>query len=371
MTKNNMKTSTNRGTVVQFISENEVKSEMGESFASYMLNPTVTWAKFILTDDQTNANGERIPKEEFANLILSGVHMPVKMALGEISGGHPGTKPLGTITHLKEVALEDGASAIVALAALWGQERPADVEFLKQRMAEQKPVEVSWEILYEDSSLNEERGSRDLLGTILRAATVVGNPAYEGRTPFLTIAAKKKSEATLDETIDDSQNLAEDTLNEIEQLKADMAQIQQKLDEALAQLEANKTALSEKDAEIARLTDESATKETELTSLKEFKASIDAEKEKNEKLDSIKNKFKEAGIEKGEDFFTGENAKKLLEYSDEQLDFMIQELKVFAEAAKTSTASTRTSIKVPALINTDDGEVSVHEMATYLKNRGK
>jgi hypothetical protein len=356
--------------VVSLIDENEVKSEMGEAFASFMLNPTVTWAKFVLTDDKTNANGERIPKQEFVNLIRSGIHMPVKMALGEISPGHPGTKPLGTITHLKEVETSDGASAIIALAALWGEERPADVEFIKQRFAENKPVDVSWEVLYEDATFNAEASSMDLLGTVLRAATIVGNPAYEGRTQFLSISAKKKGDTTAEDSVDDNPNThAEDELNELEKLQAE-------LDRVTAELETFKTtqttALAEKDVEIERLTKESTEKDTELTTLKEFKQGIEAEANKKEKLASVKTKFSEAQIEKDEQFFV-DNEEKLLAMSDEQLDFMVQEMATLAES-KTSTASKKTT-KIPAVLGTENEEVDLSDpkvLGKYLREqRGK
>lgn len=355
--------------VVKLLSDDELKSEMGEAFASFMLNPTVTWAKFILTDDRTNANGERIPQTEFANILRSGIHMPVKMALGEISPGHPNTKPLGTITHLKEIKTEDGASAIVALAALWGQERPADVDYIKQRFAEKQPVDVSWEILYEDSALNPELNSIDLVGTVLRAATVVGNPAYQGRTPFLSIAARKVGEATADTT---EENITEDKLNDLEKLQADLAEAKRQLDEAKTQLQAKETALAEKDTEIARLGDEITAKDAELVPLKEYKETAEAAKAKEEKLASIKNKFVEAGIEKEESFFAGESAERLLTLDDNQIDFMVQELKVFAEASKkSSSASTDTSkTKIPAITGETE-ETSPKNLGKLLREQRK
>ncbi len=367
MTNKVTKISANLVNVVSLIDDEEVKSEMGEAFAAFMLNPTVTWAKFVLTDDRTNANGERIPQKEFPNLLKSGIHMPVIMALGEISPGHPNTKPLGTITHLKEVKTDEGASAIIALAALWGQERPADVEFIKQRFAEQQPVDVSWEILYEDAELNPETNSMDLMGTVLRAATIVGNPAYAGRTPFLSIAAKKTSDATIEP---DADNIAEDKLNELEQLKADLAEAQRKLDELNTKLSESTTALSEAKAETERLTGELTAKETELVPLKEFKEAADAEKQKAERLANIKNKFVEAEIEKDEEYFSGESAEKLLKLDDDQLDFMIQELKAFSQASKTSTASTKKT-KIPALTGNDGEELSAKDLGKALRERGK
>ena len=94
--------------------------------ASISLNPNVAWMKFSLTDDEFNANKQRIPREEFANVLKTGLFMPLKMAIGEISGGHDNTFPIGVMTHLKTEN-----NSIQALAALWDRERHEDVEFLK------------------------------------------------------------------------------------------------------------------------------------------------------------------------------------------------------------------------------------------------
>lgn len=354
--------------MVQLLDESEVKSEMGEAFASFMLNPTVTWAKFILTDDRTNGNGERVPKEEFANLIRSGIHMPVKMVLGEIQG-HPESKPLGTITHLKQVQKEDGSSAIVALAALWGKERPADVEFIKARFAEKKPVDVSWEILYETETINDETHSTDLHGTVLKAATIVGNPAYEGRTPFLSIASKKISDAAVEEITDDTNT--EDNSMELKDLEARIAEIEPQLTEAQTQIAAKDTLIAEKDAEIARLTGELTAKEEELVPLRDFKTSADAEVAKQEKLEALKAKFVEAGLNKDDQYFT-DNGDKLLEFDDNSLEFFIQEMSANLSTVdgKASQASSKT--KIPALTGGDQSEdLSPKALAQYLRERGK
>lgn len=352
--------------VVQFISEDEVKTEMGESFASFMLNPSVTWAKFILTDDRKNANGERVPVSEFPNLLKTGVHMPVKMANGEISAGHPGTKPLGTITHLKVEKADDGSSAIVAIAALWAQERPADVEFIKTRFADKLPVDVSWEILYEDATFNHETQSMDLNGTILRAATIVGNPAYQGRTPFLSIAATKISEATTDT------NTEEDTVDitqlqaEVDRLKAELDAVNSAKETAIAEVNSQ---VAEKDAEIARLAELNTNYETELVGLKEFKALIDAEAEKKTKLEEVKTKFVEAGIEKDDEYFA-ENADRLIGMASEELDFMIQEIAAFAQASANNTSTASKKTKIPALLGDENNSrPTTVEIAKALRER--
>lgn len=346
--------------MVSLLDENEVRVEMGEAFASFMLNPTVTWAKFVLTDDRTNGNGERIPREEFANLIKSGIHMPVKMVVGEIQG-HPESKPLGTITHLKRVDTEDGSSAIVALAALWGQERPADVEYIKKRFAEKKPVDVSWEVLYGDSVLNTEVGSIDLLETVLKAATIVGNPAYQGRTPFLAVSSKKAENAELENT---NENNSEDTLMEPKELEV-------KLGEAQSQLAALEAKVAEMDAEITRLTEENKTKETELAELREFKSAAEAEVAKAEKLEAIKAKFTEAGIEKDENYFV-ENADRLLNMDERVLEFFVQEMaaNLTTEASKKASSASSKTTKIPALTgNEDEEDTSPAGLAKYLRER--
>jgi len=367
MPKKNTKIEANLGNMVQLLNDDEVQIELGEAFASYMLNPIVTWAKFILTDDKKNANGERVPKDEFPNLLKTGINMPVKMARGQISAGHPGTEPLGTITHLKETITEDGTSAIVAIAALWSQERPADVEFIKTRFAEKQPVDVSWEILYEDSTFNSQTESMDLIGTILRAATIVGNPAYEGRTPFLSIAAKKISDATKETNSEENTVNIEELKAEVERLTAQLAEIKTAKETAVAEKE---TALAEKEAEIARLTELNKTNETKLAELQAFKDGKEAEEAKAAKLAEVKNKFVEAGLEKGDDYWT-ENAEKLMAMTDDQLSFVIQEVAtaLASNDGKTSNASKKT--KIPALLGNESSgdEPTVDEIAKALRER--
>lgn len=365
MANNSTKITHKQPLMLSLISENEVESEMGEAFASFMLNPTVTWAKFVLTDDRTNGNGERVPKEEFPNLIRSGIHMPIKMVGGEIKG-HPDSSPLGAITHLKQIENDDGSSAIVALAALWGQERPADVDYIKHLFAEKKPVDVSWEILFEDTILNTETNSIDLHGTVLRAATIVSNPAYEGRTPFLAVASNKAKDAKEDSQITDNKN-SEDNSMDVKDLEARIAELEPKYNDAVSENEKLTAQLAEKDAEIARLTEENTAKETELVPLREFKEAADAALAKAEKLDTIKTKFVEAGLDKGDEYFT-ENAEKFLKMDDDSLDFFIQEMVAnLSTEQKSSIASKKT--KIPALTGEDTEDLSVQGLAKYLRER--
>ncbi len=162
--------------------------EENDAFASITLNPTLRWIRFVLTDDQPNENKQRVPQAEFDNLIKTGIHMPIKMAEGGISLGHDGTKPLGVITNLKKVA-----NKIEGLAALWSRERPEDVELIVNEFKAGRVPQISWEIPYTDIITNEE-GIQDLVGICLRAATIVGLPAYAGRTPILAVASRELEE---------------------------------------------------------------------------------------------------------------------------------------------------------------------------------
>lgn len=190
MKQNKDKSITNDSNGVELVSEDEVRATVGDVVASLMLNPLVSWAKFILTDDTPNGNKMRIPVSEFDNIIKSGLHMPVKMAQGKIEEDHSNAEPIGVITHLKK-EIVDGVNQIVGLAALWLKERPSDVQYLRSLMDSGKDINLSWEI-----SVGERRASAggviDLIGVVMNAATIVGRPAYEGRTRFIAMAAKNR-----------------------------------------------------------------------------------------------------------------------------------------------------------------------------------
>jgi hypothetical protein len=286
--------------IVQYIDR-----EAGESEAAISLNPTFTWAKFVLTDDKPNANGQRIPKDEYNNLIKTGIHAPVKMAVGGIAPGHKEALPIGVITNLREVN-----DKIEGLAALWTREREDDVISLKEMFAGGQLPQLSWEILYEDSS-REEDGTEVLKGTSLRATTLVGMPSYEGRTPIYAMAAKET-------------NSEDQHVEELELLKTKVADLESKLAEA-------ESKLSEKDAQIADAS-------VELEQLREYKGAIEKEKEIAERMASIKNKFSEAGIQR-EDSYFDEKRDTLLSMSAEALDFMIQEMVAFSSVVKEERAS--------------------------------
>jgi len=375
--------------MLELVTENEAISEFKEATSATTNNPAVTWAKFVLTDDLPNKNKQRIPFEEFGNLIKSGIYMPIKMARGLIKDGHELSEPLGVITNLKKEKVKE-KNIIMGLAALWSRERPEDIKFLKDSANEGRPLNLSWEILFKNSTKGED-GVEELHDIVLKASTVVGKPAYDDRTPILAIAAKG-SPAYLDElgdgaflligeerqfpfmdrsgtldkellasSIEDIKNSTldeevkqglldkadallvvkveqeEELQSSTEENKLDELELlKQELEKAKSDLDASKAELSAKEAALAE-------KEVELAGLREFKASVEAEANKVQKLQAIKDKFASAGITK-EDAYFSEHEAKLLEMKDEDLDFMIQELVAFSSTEKTSSAS------IPAIV---------------------
>jgi hypothetical protein len=297
-----------------------IDKEKDEAFASVTLNPFLTWIKFILTDDKPNLNHQRIPQEEFANLIKSGINMPIKMASKEIPDGHDDSFPIGTITNLVE---KEGK--IFGLAALWNKERTEDVSFIKQSYIDGKPLNLSWEISYDDARASEETEILDLLGVILKAATFVGMPAYSGRTPILAVASKTNDKENSD-------------MDELEKNKI-----------RIAELEAELTELKKAKDEV---TFASAVLEDELKSLREFKASVDKVEKETQAIAAIKTQFETAGIKKEDTYFV-ENRERLLGMDEDSIKFLLQELVSFVPTdIKVETAST----KIPNFTNDDSGK---------------
>jgi hypothetical protein len=310
-----------------------------EAFASFTLNPTVTWTKFVLADDKPNANRQRVPVEEFENLIKTGVFMPIKMAEGKINDGHDGARPIGVITHLKKLK-----NQIIGLAALWSKENPNDIDFVKQAYAEGRPLQLSWEILFTNSTVSDE-GVEELHDTALRAVTLVGLPSYEGRTPILEVAAKKT------ESEDES-------MEELEKLQKEYAELKDSLVEKEKLIADKEKALADKDVEFATL-------KQERDSLAEFKQTIDKEKEEADKLTAIKTQFKEAGLEKDDEYFD-KNKKTLFAMEKEELDFFVQEIVSFKPAEASKKGKEGSNPKVPAIGNSN-GELDPKSLAEYLR----
>jgi len=316
---------------VDFVDDEEQLAE-----AAIAANHSFNYLKFILTDDEPNANKQRIPKEEFENVIRTGFFTPLKMARGGIREGHDLSEPLGVITHLKQ-----NDNQIRGLAALWSEERPEDVKIIKEAYEKKKPLNISWELGYTASSF-EDDGIENLHGVTLRAATLVDLPAYKGRTPVIEVASEKKEDTDLDEL--------EKTQKELEDTKELLSKAQEELESLKEQLKGLESQASE------------------LEELREFKASIDKEIEEEKALSAIKEKFVEAGVEKDDEYFY-ENKERLLSMSQEDLEFMLQEIVAFSakEGKDDKEGDDEAGLKIPNARNKMEKTLTPQEIARRLK----
>lgn len=433
--KNSTKSNTNLVNILQLVSEEDVEKQFGSAMASIIAtDQVITWAKFILTDDKPNVNGQRVPAEEFDNLIKTGVYKPIKMALGEIKDGHEDAKPIGVITNLTKEG-----NKVVALAALWDHEREEDVAQVKEMVNSNKPVNVSWEIFY--GRHRDVDGISDLLDTILRAVTIVGMPAYAGRTQLLAVAAKKWSPAYIEKLPDEnflhigndgtryfayrdesgkidpkrfpdileeisSTSLPQNTLKVIrhqvnklnsvikadagirdllddDDFKTEEENVDKELEIEVADLKAKLAVasekLTEKEAELTAYNEKLITAGSEIELLKkeieplrEFKSEADNAAERDKKLSMIREKFISLKLDKAEEYFV-ENADKLLGLDESGLDFMLQEMVAFKEQEGTGGEGAASKKKTSGVPNVpgEGGSMSISDLAAALRERNK
>lgn len=308
------------------------ESGLKEAFSAVTLNQTFQWAKIVVTDDQPNANKMKIPESEFDNLIKTGIHAPVKMAESQqkfLNHDNAAGKPIGVIAQLSKEN-----NRIIALVALWKKERPDEVAALKESFKNGQPPQVSWEVSYVESSIDEAE-VESLLGTSLDGLAVVSIPAYRGRTSFVAMSSESVTEfiSYLGKIIEEEE--ISDEIQELLLAKAEeiIEKFSDKESVNLDELQELKDKVAELDKALKEKEDALATLEKEKSELAEFKNTVEAEKAKAEKLESIKNKFAEAKIEKDEDYFE-KNEETLLALSEGELDFMIQEIVSFTARAE-------------------------------------
>lgn len=352
-----MKTAIFRIDNVELLTESEI-IEQFEAHAAISLNPHVTWMKFILTDARPNFNRQQIPREEFSNVIKTGIYMPIKMAQGSINEGHDEAIPVGVMTHLIEQDDE-----VMALAALWDREREADVAFLRERFREGKPIDVSWELSFADSEISDE-GVEIFSGVSVNAATIVGMPAYGGRTSVEGLAALKK-EARNNANLEDTDTMDTISLDKHEELlTAQREGLEGKLGELETQLEASQTELDE-------LKSGSEAANTELKDLRTFKEGVEAVNERNEKLATIRTAFEEAGLEVVDEYFS-DREDTFAEMSDDQIEFFIQELVAFEKSTDDDDPDARASVyltsRTPLTRKANDDALTSDDIVKHLRS---
>jgi hypothetical protein len=325
-------------TQIELINSEE---QEGEAFASVGLNPAFNWIKFTLTDALPNLNKQRIPVKEFDNLIRTGYLTSIKMGRGKIEPGHENAIEIGVISHLKKT--ED--NKIVGLAAIWSKDHPDEYKYIKENFDKNIPLNISWEILYRNSTADAD-GISDLEDTTLKSAVLVGRPAYGGRTQILSIASET--------------NINSEETMELKELEEKYSALETEFNAKKLELETKSSELEALRVELTNKTEETK----DYSELKEFKASVLKEKEENQKFESIKTKFSEAGLTKDEVYFK-DNKEKLLSMTPEVLDFMMQELVAF----KSTSASQHETI--PNLTSGKEDRVTPKELGKALREMKK
>lgn|SRR5574341_227685 len=277
-------------------------------------NPRIKWIKFVFTDDQPNANKERITQAEFAEIIKSGVNMPIKMQRMNPEGQHALSVPIGVIANLTK---QD--NKVLGLGALWMEEFPEDIKVLESAHAEGKPLNLSWEIIYSSFS-EDENGVKNLIGTNVRAITFVGSPAYDGRTGVISMAEKTKPEQQEDIELGNSNETTDLNVQKVADLETTLAEVNKKLSDTEASLEtANK----------------------ELEDLRKYKQDREAADLRVITLEKRRKALSEAGIQISDEDFQAK-AEQIVQMTDDMFNFFAQELVAFAKKSE-SSAETHTN----------------------------
>jgi hypothetical protein len=281
--------------------------------AAITSNPNILWVKFVFVDDQPDELNRRVAQAEFDNIIRSGAHMPIKMEDGNPDGNHPDSFPIGVITNLVQ-----RENRVIGLAALWKEERKEDVSLLASKHQNGDPLNLSWELFYANSEVDED-GITDLQGITVRAITFVGNPAYAGRTNVLAVA----------------QNQEENLEEQIKELKDKVSSLEQKLADANAEAETLKSQLNEANSASA----EFENVQEELKNLREYKTQREEQDAYAEKKATRLNVLSEAGITWTEEQWA-EKEERLMGMDDEMYTFFVQELVANLPTGEEASAST-------------------------------
>lgn len=356
----------NYNSMIELIEEREIEKELGEAYSSILLNPAVAWAKLEVTDDAPNINKQRVPKSEFDNIIRSGTYMPIKMAKGEIKDGHDGAEPLGVFTTLLQVG-----NKIIGLAALWKKERPSDIAYIKELLSQGIPVNISWEILYEDERVSTD-GVVDLVGCTLKAATIVGLPAYAGRTQVLAVSSESTSKVEEDNVVEEKlkqkKQLEEKAAEEVLETPADDAAEEGAVVEESAEESVENDSTEQPKEDLGSDAEKEKSLETELEELRSFKENIQKKEAAIARMRELKSKFAEAGLEKSDSFFEN-NFELLTGMTEEQLNFFVQELVGFASASMRVSEEEKPAI--PNFSVKSRKEATLDDIIAALKARNK
>jgi hypothetical protein len=200
---------------------------------------------------------------------------------------------------------------------------------LKEKRDKNESIDISWELAYSEKNIRED-GVEELLGVSMNAATIVGNPAYGGRTPIVAMASKQEEEEV-------SEELEKDVIQE-ESSNDELAELKIKLEEA------NK----------------------ELEDLRAYKQAVESAKAEEEKFASVKQKFNEAGLELDATYFD-ERREQLVNLDDSMVEFMIQEMIAFASKQKQEKETEQASLQVHKVSNDAEDEISPKDLGKLFR----
>jgi hypothetical protein len=307
-------------------------------------HPLQSRLRFVFTDYEPNVNKQGVQKSEAANILSTGLNMPVKVHFrGDKVGDHYGTIPVGPIINMYE---ED--NRIIGDAIVWKEPFGELVEYLEAASQEDGGVQFSWELYYADSF--EEDGVQWLKDVTVAAATIVDMPAYQGRTPLLSFASERR-----------------ELIEEIEQLKGRIAALEvdsakdqevpmtqvanaahvdpiEPADVVPSGLKAGSEHKQEQEGLREPVDTGSATPvatstdlEAELRDLREFKARIESEARAQELKDNRASKLAEAGVS-GVDFTAASFILELEDSAFEQFLAFVQSVRASAAPASASAS---------------------------------
>lgn len=151
-------------------------------------NPFQTFATFIFADDKPNQNKQGLPFSEFERIAKSAIGMPVKMKFtGFGVSNHNGSIPIGVIQDMEIKTISDDYHQLIAKAALWNEEYPEEVAWLKAAYDKGEAPGISYEINYKDFTFKDN--VQWIKDSYTGAATFVETPAYGTRTALIALAS--------------------------------------------------------------------------------------------------------------------------------------------------------------------------------------
>jgi hypothetical protein len=336
------------------------------------VHPLQSELSFVFTDYSPNANKQAVSKAEAANLIRTGLYMPVKVDFkGSGVGNHFGAIPIGPI-----ISMEDDGERIIGKAVVWKDEYGDVVEYLEEKSKAEGGVQFSWELYYRQSSVDDS-GVEWLGDTIVAATTIVDVPAYQGRTPLLSIAAEQRTLGELLQRIE----LLERQVAEMKEVQ--MAVESEEVIEVEVEVETEVEIVPEVEAEAETEASDDAPAEdvpstdieAELRELRAFKAAIEAEARKQEYTKKRRSSLTEAGILLSDDEFAAQ-LDFILALDDTAFDKFVQSLLLVQKASKSAASdkseSAGSDVIPDPVTGANSTNVTIAQMAEALRaNRNK